>query len=82
MFLIVVSAYLTLLFQFWQSNSHFVVVQALPGYTKNITGQGKRIIPCPSRATELDSQGIGVFVSEIEADSDGTYHSLGVDARI
>lgn len=70
-----------LLLQLWKSDGHGVIVQPLARGAIEIARQGKRIVPCPPRAPELNGQGMGLFIGRVEANTGCIEHPLDIRCR-
>ena len=69
---------LELLLQFWQANTHRLIVQPFAGRAIQIARSSKSVVPDPTRAPELNSQGLSLLVSRIETNPGGVEHVLDI----
>lgn len=69
---------LELLLQFWQANTHRLIVQPFAGRAIQIARKSKSVVPDPTRAPELNSQGLSLLVSRIETNPGGVEHVLDI----
>jgi hypothetical protein len=69
---------LELLFQLRKPDRHRMIVQAFARGAIEIARQGECVVPRPPRATELNSQGMSLFIGRIEADTGCSEHPLDI----